>query len=122
MNSFNFTAHLGSDSEMKYTQNGHAICTFSAAAKKGFGDNEKTVWLRCNLWGKRGEALQNYLVKGQKVAITGELFVSEWEKDGQKNKMVEVDVREIDLIGDKSPSQQTQSYPDPVRKDDSVPF
>ena len=70
-----FTGNLGKTAEVRYTAGANkAVCTFSIAVKAGFGDNAKTFWVRCNLWGKRAEGgLPAYLVKGQQVCVSGEL-------------------------------------------------
>jgi single-strand DNA-binding protein len=134
MNIFTFTGNLGGDAETRYTAGGTAVCSFSVAVKAGFGDKAHTSWVRCNLWGKRAEGgLVPYLVKGQQVCVSGELDVREWEKDGAKNKSVEVRVNEVDLIGEKkSPPQSAAPQRDgivPNREapametfDDDIPF
>lgn len=102
MNKFLFTGNLGGDSELKYLPNGDAICEFSVGVKSGYGDKEKTLWVKCSMFGKRAAGqLPQYLVKGAKVAISGELSMDEWEKDGTKNKMLKLRVEDLDLIGDK---------------------
>mgnify|MGYP005986544247 CR=1 FL=1 len=102
MNKFLFTGNLGGDSELKYLPNGDAICEFSVGVKSGYGDKEKTLWVKCSMFGKRAAGqLPQYLVKGAKVAISGELSMDEWEKDGVKNKMLKLRVEDLDLIGDK---------------------
>jgi single-strand DNA-binding protein len=109
MNKYIFTGNLGNNAETKYLPNGTAVCEFSAAAKSGFGDNEKTLWIKCAMFGKRAEGqLPQYLVKGAKVCISGELSMDEWEKDGVANKMLKVRVEDLDLIGAKQEGQQQQ--------------
>ena len=88
------TGFLGGDAEIKQV-NGEAVCSFSVASgKKGKGGAETTTWVRCSLWGKRGPALAQYLTKGQKVAVAGELSTRE------HNGKVYVDLRvgEVDLM------------------------
>ena len=121
MNIFSFTGNLGQDAETKHLQSGTAICTFSVPVKKGFGDNQKTTWIRCNLWGKRVESLSQYLNKGTLVGVTGEFFMSEWEKDGVKNRMPEVDVKDITLLGSKQKEEGYGRNDVPTTGDD-VPF
>lgn len=101
MNVFTFTGNLGRDAEVRHTQSGTTVCSFSVAVKSGYGDREKTSWIRCNLWGKRAESgLPQYLTKGQQVAVSGELTVSEYEaQDGTKRTNVEVRVNDVSLIG-----------------------
>jgi len=101
MNIFTFTGNLGKDCEVKYLQSGTATCTFSVAVKSGFGDNVKTSWPRCTIFGKRAESkLPEYLKKGAQVCISGELSLDEWQgQDGTAQKMFSVNVIKIDLIG-----------------------
>jgi single-strand DNA-binding protein len=109
MNKYIFTGNLGNDAETKYLPNGTAVCEFSAAAKSGFGDNEKTLWIKCAMFGKRAEGqLPQYLVKGAKVCVAGELSMDEWQKDGVTNKILKVRVEDLDLIGAKQEGQQPQ--------------
>jgi single-strand DNA-binding protein len=117
MNIFTFTGNLGKDCEIGKTKNGGAVCKFSVAVKSGFGDNQKTNWVNCRIYGKRAEtALPNYLIKGTQVAISGELELAEWESNGAMNKALMLAVKEIDLIGGKSdqqaaPQQRQQAPP-----------
>jgi len=133
MNNWNFTGNLGKNAELKTTQAGKNVCTFSVAVKSGYGDNAKTTWAICAIFGKRAEGqLPQYLVKGQQVAISGEVQLDEWEKDGVKNKALKVMVNSLDLIGEKKAEQQApmQQPTQPVAQpapmtdnfDDDIPF
>lgn len=109
MNIFTFTGNLGKDCEIKYAQSGTAICSFSVAVASGYGDNKKTTWVGCSLFGKRAEGnLPQYLTKGAQVAISGELSMDEWQKDGVTNKMLKVNVGSLDLIGGKAEATNGQ--------------
>jgi single-strand DNA-binding protein len=110
MNIWTFTGNLGKDAEVKVTSGGMAVMTFSVAVKSGFGDKEKTTWVNCGVFGKRAEgSLPQYLVKGAQVAISGEAFLDEWEKDGVTNKMLKVNVDKLDLIGGRSDNAPQQA-------------
>ena len=113
MNLYSMTGHLGKDAETRFTQGGMAICSFSVAVSYGYGDKQGTNWIRCSLFGKRAEGkLPEYLKKGQKVAITGELRVREYDdKDGNKRTSVELSVNTLDLIGAKSEAGDGNSKP-----------
>ena len=103
MNKFIFTGNLGKDAEVKVTQSGMHVCSFSVAVKSGYGDKQKTTWANCALFGKRAEGqLPQYLKKGAQVAISGELTLDEREgKDGTTQKSIKVNVDDLDLIGGK---------------------
>jgi single-strand DNA-binding protein len=133
MNKFIFTGNLGKDAEVKVTQSGMSVCSFSVAVKSGYGDKQKTTWANCSLFGKRAEGqLPQYLKKGAQVAISGELTLDEWEgKDGTTQKSIKVNVDDLDLIGGKpegsAPAQrqpqQTPAAPAPGDDGfDDIPF
>lgn len=102
MNIWTFTGHLGKNAEIRALPNGTAVCGFSVAVTSGYGDKQKTTWVQCSIFGKRAEGnLPQCLTTGQKVAISGEAYLDQWEKDGQKNAIMKVNVNTVDLIGAK---------------------
>jgi len=114
MNLWAFTGNLGSDAESKALSTGTSVLEFSVAVASGYGDKQKTTWARCALFGKRAEgALKGYLVKGQKVAVTGEATLEEWEdkKSGGTKSAMKVSVHTIDLIGEKKTSDGAPARP-----------
>ena len=100
MNVFTFTGHLGKDAELKQGQNGNRL-TFSVAVQSGYGDNQKTTWANCVIFGKRADGqLINHLKTGQKVAIDGELTLEKWTNQQQvEQQALKVIVNGLDLIG-----------------------
>lgn len=112
MNILSLTGNLGQDCRVGEA-GGTAVCNFSVAMKSGFGDRATTVWIDCAVWGKQAESkLTEYLVKGQGVAVSGEL--STQEKDGKT--YLKLRVNSIDLIGGKSDSAPAPSQPAPQRQ------
>jgi len=102
---------LTRDAELKYTNSGDPILGFSVAtdrsAKKGNEWVKEPSYWTCSLWGKRGESLAQYMTKGTQVAVSGEAYEDNWEKDGQKHTRVKVNAQEVMLLGGK-PQQATQ--------------
>ena len=105
MNSWNFTGNLGQDCRAGNV-GGTAVVNFSVASSSGYGDKKVTTWVDCALWGNRATALQQYLTKGQKVAITGEHGTR--EHDGKTYTTCRVD--NVTLIGDKQDNQQSGGF------------
>ena len=130
MNIFTFTGRIGRDAEQRYTQSGAAMVSFPVANDTGYGDNKKTTWIRCTIWGKKAEGkLIDYLKKGQEVAVSGECGLNEYQaKDGTNKASIEVNVREVDLVGSKpKPSQPSAQQPEqPAAQgddfSDDIPF
>jgi single-strand DNA-binding protein len=102
MNSLNFTGGLGRDCETRFTAKGDAITSFSVALTSGYGESKLTTWLNCSIFGKRGESLAPYLVKGAQVAISGEFSARPYtSKAGDEKLSLEVRVNDLTLIGGK---------------------
>jgi single-strand DNA-binding protein len=94
---------LTRDAELKYTANGQAVCKFSIAVnrRKKNGDQwvDEANFFDIVLWGRQGESLNQYLVKGKLVGVDGELRQDRWEQDGQNRSKVEIVVSNIQLLG-----------------------
>ncbi len=103
INVVTLVGRLTRDSELKYTNSGTAVCKFSLAVnrKKRSGDQwtDEVSYFDVVLWGKQGEALQQYLAKGKQIAVSGELRQNRWEQDGQNRSKVEVIANNIQLLG-----------------------
>ncbi len=91
------------DSELKYSSGGTAICKFSIAVGKKFKKDEQIVeevsFFDVVLWGRQGEALSSFLVKGKQVAVEGELHQNRWEQDGQSRSKIEIMASNVQLLG-----------------------
>jgi single-strand DNA-binding protein len=98
---------LTRDAELKYSNNGLAICAFSVAVnssrKQGDEWVEEANFFDVTVFGRQGEAIQRYLVKGQQVAVDGRLKQDRWQtQDGQNRSKVGVIADNVRLLG--SPS------------------
>jgi single-strand DNA-binding protein len=129
MNFITIAGGLGRDAELKHLNNGDPICNFSVADSQG--RDKGTIWWNCTLFGKRGEALAQYLTKGQSVTVVGSVTEREWQdKEGNKRKSMDVRVSEIALQGgrrDAEPQEERRQAPKPAPAQDSfddseIPF
>ena len=121
--------NLGKDAELRTAGSGQVL-SFSVAATTGFGQREQTNWVNCSIWGKRGEALAQYLKKGTPVTVTGEITTREYEG----KTYIEMNVYNVKLqgrsndSGGNAPAQQRQQkQPAPAAEqddnyDESIPF
>lgn len=117
-----FIGRLTRDAELKYTQSGMAICNFSIVTNdriknpaSGEYKDEPSFW-DCQLWGKQGESLNQYLTKGKIIGLDGSLRVESWEQDGQKRSKVKINVQNVVLIagqGNTGSSQENASQTPP---------
>jgi single-strand DNA-binding protein len=103
--------NLGKDPEMKYTQQGTPVTSFSVAVgrvlKAADGQQtEQTDWYRVSAWRKLAEFTNEYLRKGSKVYVEGRLSTREWQaQDGQTRTSLEVDASEVIMLDSKAQSE-----------------
>lgn len=109
INNTNLTGNIGNNCQLHQTAN-TTIASFPLAISTGFGQNQKTSWVTCKLFGNRAEKLGQYLLKGVKVAVSGQLSVEEWEKDGVKQSKPVILVSDIDITNFKSESGSKQHF------------
>lgn len=108
--------------EMRYSNSGFAIASFSLAVnvnKKVDGQwQDETSFFDCSYFGKGAEAISQYLQKGQQVGIQGHLEQQSWETNGQKRSKVVVICDSVQLLGGQK--QGTQA-PQPQRQQTAPP-
>jgi single-strand DNA-binding protein len=78
MKQITIAGNIGKSAEVRHRQDGTPVAGFSVAVEDRSGKEKKTVWFECSLWGRRGETLAQYLTKGSKVVVTGELSTREY--------------------------------------------
>lgn len=128
MNSICLVGRIGQDLELKHTQSGKEVVSFSLAVRR---DKDTTDWLDCVAWGKTAQLIADYFKKGSTIGITGRLQSRTWEdKEGKKRKAVEVFVSGITFCDSgeakqgakQEPKAQPQGEFVPVGDDDELPF
>jgi single-strand DNA-binding protein len=138
--------HLGRDPETRRTGNGDAVVSFSLATTESWRDKatgerkDATQWHNVVIWNEGiGKIAEQYLKKGSKVYIEGQLQTREFtDKDGNQRKTTEVVLQrfrgELTLLdsrqdsGDRAPSREpaARSHQRPATGgapiDDDIPF
>ena len=77
MKSITIAGGITRDAVNRTTQDGDNVTSFSVAVSEGFGDKKRSLYFDCTLWGKRGSGLAQYLTKGTRVAVSGDLSTRE---------------------------------------------
>jgi single-strand DNA-binding protein len=144
MNKVILIGHLGADPEVRYLPNGDAACNFRMATNTRWTDKESkekrehTEWHSCSLFGKRAEAFAQYVKKGHRVCVEGEMRTRKWtDKNNVERYTTEVRVRDFEFLqqasGNRPPPAETDK-PDPEASasapqpppqkdfDDDIPF
>lgn len=132
LNVWSFTGRLGKDAEVRSTNSGDKITSWSVAVDIGYGEKKTAMWVDCQIWGDRGEKLVQYLKKGQEVGITGQASLREWtDRDGGKRQTLTCRVNDVALVGGRPQSadegsgyspRPTQQRGAPSDLDDEIPF
>jgi single-strand DNA-binding protein len=103
------TGRVGKDAELRSTQSGDKILSFSVGSDIGFGDRKQTIWLDCSIWGQRGEKLAQYITKGSSVTVIGEFGQRSYQnKSGETVTATTVKVMEVALQGGGQDRQDRQ--------------
>lgn len=126
--------HLGKDPEIRYTQDGAAVCNFSIATsetrKDRNGEKKKlTEWHKIVAFRKLAEICNQFLQKGSLIYLEGKLQTRTWEdKDGNKRSTTEIRMDVMKMLGDsrsagnsKTDSQGSGDKA-PWSPEDNVPF
>ena len=80
---------------------GTLITKFSIANNTGFGQYERTNFFNCQMWGKQGQSLLEYLKKGKQIAVAGVLENQKWQgQDGVSHDSWTLTVNSVTLLAD----------------------
>lgn len=109
MNKVILTGNLVKEIEVK-TFGKTVVANFTIANNRGYGENQKTSFIRCALFGEsRVEALEKYLVTGTGVLIEGELdIVTKEVEDGEYVNFTSVIVDKLEITRFKNKEEDEQ--------------
>jgi len=124
---------LGRDPEMRYTQDGTPVTSFSVATDRKWNDREgnlqkETTWFRVSVWGRQAEPCNQYLSKGQMVLVDGRVTASAWKgADGEPRSSLELRADRVVLLssrGEAGPREEDSDVRGPVERadEDGIPF
>jgi single-strand DNA-binding protein len=97
--------HLGRDPEMRYTQSGVPVTSFSIATTRKWSSasgeqQEKTTWFRVTCWRKLAELTAQYLKKGRLVLVEGDIEASAFtDREGNARASLELTATNIKFLG-----------------------
>lgn len=123
MNKIILIGNLGHDPSAKDV-NGKNCVSFSLGVPQGYGDKKTTIWFNCSAWEKTADICKQYLSKGSKVFILGELTPPRVYADRQGNNQVglNVTIRDLQMLTPKGEQQQSRQPSDSGFNSDDVPF
>ena len=122
---------LGRDPELRTTQGGNSVCSFSVATSEAWKDKqtgekqERTEWHNIVAWGKLAEICSQYLAKGAQAYIEGKLQTTKYDKDGVERYKTEIVASTVQFVGGKSdntPASAASALGGKVVDDSDIPF
>ena len=138
MNAVTLIGRLCAEPELKYTQGGIAITRFTLAVDRSLSKEKKKEaeekgyptadFIPVEAWGKLAETCANYLSKGKRAAVQGNINTGSYEKDGVRVYTTNVRANEVKFLdwGESQPKSKEQEPPMDSRfesaKDDPFPF
>jgi single-strand DNA-binding protein len=135
MNSIILLGRTTSTIELKQTQAGKSVVSFSLAVKRPFTKDTTDFHTVC-AWDKQAELLSRYVKKGDQICIRGYLTTRTWnDNQGQKRYATEVVADEVSFVGNKENSTEANPQPytpsaytgnsqnfEEIPQDESLPF
>lgn len=123
-NQFTGIGNLAADVELRYTQSGKAVTSFTVCCDTGYGDNKKTEFVRCVAWDKLAIICNDFLAKGSKVMIQGPMATRKWQdQSGNDRYTTEITVREMKMLSSKSDNSDSRGIPEPAHDmGEDMPF
>lgn len=121
MNVFAFAGNITKDPEIKTTQSGKQVTSFSVAINEG---KDNTLFINCVAWERTAELISQYCKKGDRLSGSGRLDIRQYEKDGEKRYATEIIVNQFDFPPKREGESKPQEKSAPVEDqfDDDIPF
>lgn len=129
MNKCFLSGRLTADPEIRSTQDGMTVGTYTLAVDRPFAKaDQKTDFIRCQVWDKKADFASKYLRKGTKLIVTGRIQTGSYtNKDGKKVYTTDVIIEDQEFAESKKETQETaKPTPDggfmPVQAEVDLPF
>ena len=128
MNKVLLTGNLARDPEVRYTQSGKAVASFSLAVNRRFGkandgQQPSADFISIVAWEKLAEFCGNYLTKGSRILVEGRLQARSYDaQDGSKRYVTEVVVQSMEFCGKKSDNGGHAAESAASDYDEEIPF
>lgn len=123
MKTITIAGRIGKSAEIRRTQDGTPVASFSVAVDDRSTREKSTAWFDVSLFGKRSEAIAEYLTKGTSVAVTGDLG----RREHEGKTYLTVRANDVTLMGGGERSEAKQERKSETRQrydddPDSIPF
>ena len=130
MNCVNIIGRLTKDVELRRTNSGKAVASFTLAVNKDFKNDQggyDADFIDCVAFEQKAETISKYVRKGDRFGVVGQLTTRSYEtKEGKKVKVTEVKVEKFDFLEKRKETEDTENSNGafvPIDDDDpTLPF
>ena len=99
MNKIMLVGRLTKDPELRYTQSGTAVTSFTLAVNRRFSKEKEADFINCVAWQMTGEFVAEYFKKGSALGLEGRLQVRTYDSEnGQKHWVTEVVAEQVEFV------------------------
>lgn len=117
MNYVCLMGRLTAEPELKRTQTGKDVLSFTLAVDRGYGDKKATDFLSCVAWEHTARFVNQYFRKGSLIAVEGSIQTRSYEdKNGNKRTATEIVVSQTHFTGEKASKPSAD-----IERDDFAP-
>lgn len=115
MNKLTIIGNLTRDPELRTTQSGINVCTFTVAVnrrKRDENGQDEADFFRVTAWRELGELCAKWLIKGRKVCVVGPVSISTYTgQDGKTYSNLEVLAQDVEFLTPREQTAQPESRP-----------
>lgn len=125
MNKVFLIGNLTRDPELTETANGVSVCRFTIAVNRRSAGESVTDFYNCTAWRGLGETVERYAKKGNKVAVSGNIELRNYEdSQGIKRTAIDIIAQDVDFLTPKQSEDEENKRPtlQPFDDDSDIPF
>lgn len=127
MNNIVLLGRLTKDADIRSTQSGKVVASFTLAVDRPYTQNGKreVYFIACQIWGKSAEVLGKSVHKGQRILLEGRLQIRQYtDKNGNKRTAAEVVADRFEFIERKEQTepQGMENFGQQMPFDEEIPF
>ena len=129
MNNVCLIGRMTREPELRSTETGTSVCSFSLAVQRSFKNKDgeyEADFINCVAWRNTAEFISKYFKKGQQIGVKGEIQTRKWDDNGTTRYATEVIVTGTTFVGkNSSDSKDERILPEaelPVIPDEDLPF
>lgn len=101
---------LTKDPEMRQTNSGVSVCSFTVAWSEKHKETETQLFMNCTAWRSTAEFIDKYFAKGREIAVEGKLVTRKWtDKEGNNRSTTELNVENVHFCGKKAENDDNAS-------------